>query len=181
MRRRRRRSSGSGSSRGRGHATRRPLNFRAQHRREAARRADVALVAVVGDDRCDRARRCAARCRDEEQQLDKVLVDGLRCRLDDIDVLAPDALEDLYARLSVREAVELNLRERHAQLVADLVSEGAIGGSTKEGLRNAGVGFARAKGSLGRLPIPHAPCLRGGCVLARHRHRSPLRTGPRLP
>src|SRR3990170_4543187 len=83
----------------------------------------LARVAVVGEHGGDPPRRRALERVDHDEQLHQRVVHRRTRRLEDVDVRAADVLVDLDVDLPVREARDLRIGQRQAQVLRDLLGQ----------------------------------------------------------
>ena len=89
----------------------------------AARLAVLTCIGVIRDDSRDAVCRSALAGVCHDQELHEVVVDRIRRRLDDEDILAADALADHDLRLTVVEMTDICIAEVDADMVGNLLRE----------------------------------------------------------
>ena len=88
-------------------------------------------VAVVRHHHRNASGRCALQRVDHDQQLHQMLVHGVACGLYQKHIHAANILQQLKVHLAIGEALQLGLAQRHADKLADLLAQCAIGRSAK--------------------------------------------------
>ena len=89
----------------------------------AARLAVLTCIGVIRDDSRDAVCRSALAGICHDQELHEVVVDRIRRRLNDEDILATDALADHDLRLTVVEMTDICIAEVDADMVGNLLRE----------------------------------------------------------
>ena len=87
----------------------------------ATRLAVLTCIGVIRDDSRDAVCRSALAGICHDQELHEVVVDGIRRRLDDEDILAADALTDHDLRLTIVEMTDIYITEVDADVVGNLL------------------------------------------------------------
>ena len=110
--------------------TRRLHEVRDELRRDrlaAARLAILTRIGVVRHDGRDAVRRRPLAGVRHDEKLHEIVVDRLRGRLNDEDILAANALADHHLRLAVVEMTDVCIAKRHADVRCDLLRELGVG------------------------------------------------------